>query len=160
MQVLCIVPINTILNWVAEFDMWLPERQSNGVSVTAERPNKKKNSGRKSKNVNLTESLQMPDSVETEESSSLLGDGDSRIGMDSPFDGLGTSEDLSCDGTPSTTSPKESNGEDSPGDVTYRKFPIFVMNDCYRTTTARHKIISKLRLTDFLIQIPIFFRCD
>ena len=28
-SVLCIVPINTIQNWLAEFNFWLPEQVSN-----------------------------------------------------------------------------------------------------------------------------------
>ncbi|GAB1600203.1 helicase ARIP4-like [Argonauta hians] len=35
-SVLCIVPINTIQNWLAEFNMWLPERQTDDQEDQAE----------------------------------------------------------------------------------------------------------------------------
>ena len=146
-QVLCIVPINTILNWVAEFDMWLPDRQTNGVLATEETQPKKKSSARKAKTrvKHLSDGVQMQDSIDTTESNSLLGDGDSRGDNDSPLDGLRTNDDMSCDGPSSSSSKSSTTGkeEDISENVTYRQFPIFIMNDCHRTMAARHKIISK-----------------
>ena len=71
-HVLCVVPINTIQNWFAEFNLWLPEK---------------------------------PEAV-----------------------------------------PSNENGanEDNSEDVTYREFPVYLLNDNQKTMLARAKIIGLL----------------
>ncbi|XP_038069780.1 helicase ARIP4-like [Patiria miniata] len=148
--VLCIVPINTIQNWVAEFNIWLPERRSNGVLTENETRNKKKGSSRKAK-PDVTNSETKPlDNTESGESMSLPGDSDSRGDTATPtMERLPGNEDASmssCDGqassSTSTKSSPKADGEDFPEEIVYRQFPLYVMNDTYRNMAARHQVIT------------------
>ncbi|KAF6775769.1 hypothetical protein AHF37_04775 [Paragonimus kellicotti] len=139
-RVLVIVPINTIQNWQAEFEMWLPSALRSGQSIQPAVPSPRSDNKLKKPETESTDGVDFPPAeihrASLDGSASLAGIFDEQH------------VESACGLSDAIPLPVESNVIDSGDqpvqtDYSQRPFKLFVVRDVVKTMTQRHQIIRQ-----------------
>jgi len=150
--VLIIVPINTIQNWVNEFNMWLPPANAK-TAASLFKSRRRRNKLAKPETTDLDQE-KVPATTSDNPSQDGVSDQFSdTVSLNLTFDstlnlnlcGMLNNEDSSSDTKRTTasedTTTTEPDSEEQP-EIHYRSFEVYVLNETVKTLQAREKIIT------------------
>ncbi|KAF7233116.1 hypothetical protein EG68_06794 [Paragonimus skrjabini miyazakii] len=139
-RVLVIVPINTIQNWQAEFEMWLPSALRSGQSIQPAVPSPRSDNKLKKSETESADGVDFPP-VEVHRASLDGSDSLAEIFDEQHAEsacGLNDAIPL-----PAESSVMDSGDQSAQTDYSQRPFKLFVVRDVVKTMTQRHQIIRQ-----------------
>ena len=155
-KVLVLVPINTLQNWLNEFDMWVPAKPKEAFQGTStESKGAAKDEGSLAEQSCIKEQAIIPD--EEEKAADLSGECSSDCNTKGLLDHeMKQDNQTAYEEKPDSSSAKKHSAQEKVS-TEYRDYDVFIINDSQKNTVTRANIVGKkFYLVTLSLNAPCF----